>query len=159
MISLRALESAEQLELLAAELYRLAAARFSTDAEAKSLFERLHAEEMQHAYRIRTLRSQSSKDSKLARGLALDPVRLGEALRLGEEAKDQIRQALSLAGALAHLLSLEKAFCLAHAETVTAEADPRLQSFFAALARQDTEHCRLLEEAAAESSSQDETPR
>ena len=144
------LEKAERLELLAAELYGLAASRFSADCEAKELLERLQEEEIQHAYRVRMLRSQCIKDAKLAAGLGLDDSRIELLLERGADARKQIVAAKTLAEVLDLLLELEETFAVAHAEAVTVGADPQLHHFFESLAHQDTQHRLLLERVATQ---------
>ena len=144
-MGLPALECAEQLEWLSAELYELAASRFGGDQDVRQLFERLQQEEIQHAYRLRMLRSQCVKDAGLARGLALDASRIAPLLETGAQAKKRLATSeLTLAEALSLFVDLEAAFSSAHAESLTAEADPQLRTFFESLAKQDEQHRRLL---------------
>jgi len=148
-----ALERAEQLEWLSAELYEMAATRFSEDREVRQMFERLQQEEVQHAYRLRMLRSQCMKDAKLAQGLALDASQIAGLLETGAQVKKRIASSeLTLAGLLSLFVELEGAFASAHAESLTAEADPRLRTFFESLAKQDDQHRLLLQGLAGQGS-------
>lgn len=152
-VDLSALERAEQLEWLSAELYEMAASKFSGDREVRALFQRLRQEEEQHAYRLRMLRSQCMKDATLGRGLVLDASLFARLLETGAQVKKRLAsEELSLAGLLALFVELENAFSCAHAESLTAEADPKLRTLFESLAKQDEQHRLLLDDLAGQGS-------
>jgi hypothetical protein len=134
----------------------MAASKFSGDREVRALFERLQQEEIQHAYRLRMLRSQCMKDATLGRGLVLDAGLLGRLLETGAQVKKRLAsEELTLAGLLSLFVELEDAFSCAHAESLTAEADPKLRTFFESLAKQDEQHRLLLEDLTAQGSRKD----
>src|SRR5689334_10443 len=66
-------QSAERLEQLAGDLYRLLAERFADDELARELFRKLADEEDQHALRIRLLFAQYRSDPRLFANPPGDP--------------------------------------------------------------------------------------
>jgi rubrerythrin len=139
------LEKAERLELLAERLYQALAGRFG--GEARALFQRLAAEEAQHASRVRLLSARVRQDRKLVATLAADTTMLD---RLLLEAAEALAAANAGAwdgdpqAALRAATALEQRFGLAHAQALSAEAHPQLRAFFEQLAAQDKAHEALL---------------
>lgn len=139
------LEKAEELELLAERLYQALAARF--DGDARALFLQLAGEEAQHAARVRLLAVRSRHDRRLVSALAGDS-RFIDAL-LAEAGQSIVEvQAGGWDGdaraAVARAASLERRFCSAHAQMLSADAHPELRRFFDQLAEQDRGHAELL---------------
>lgn len=140
------LQKAERLELLAERLYQALAGRFG--GPARELFLRLSAEEAQHAARIRLLAARYRQDKKLVAGLSADTTLLDRLLLEADEALAAVN-----AGAwdgdpdvaLHSAAELERRFCQAHAQALSAEAHPDLCAFFEQLAAQDRAHQELLE--------------
>jgi rubrerythrin len=140
-------EKAEAIEVLVAEIYAALAARFRDDPDARALFERLAAEELQHARRVRLLAARYRHDARLLEKVPA----AGEGLdRLAAEAK-AVRRAVEdgtfgvdLAAVKRLLSALESRFQDAHAELIAAAGPAELRTFFAALAEQDEAHARLL---------------
>jgi rubrerythrin len=139
------LEKAEQVELLAEQLYLALAARF--DGEPKSIFRRLAAEEAQHATRIRLLSARYRQDKKLVATLAADTALLD---RLLLEAGEALAAAKGGAwdgapeAALESAAALERRFCQVHAQVLSQAGHPELRAFFDQLAAQDRAHLELL---------------
>ena len=138
-------ETAEQIEGICAETYRVMAEQFGGDPETRELFERLAREELQHASRVRLLAARYRHDPRLLGGgdsagldnmLAealevLASVRGGSFARTAEEAR-------------AKAAELEERFAHAHAELITRQGHPALREFFRQLAAQDRGHRELL---------------
>jgi len=138
--------AAERVELIWAEIYRALAGRFEGDPAAE-LFQRLSAEESQHANRIRLVASHYSHDSQLFRG----------ALIADQGFEGLYTEALEFLGAVRHgdfdenldeakhrVADLEERLTEAHAQMLVKGADESIRAFFEELARQDEEHRRLL---------------
>jgi rubrerythrin len=143
------LEKAERLELLAEQLYQALARRFG--GEAKGLFQRLAAEEAQHAARVRLLTARYRQDKRLVAALAADTTLLDRLLLEAGEAVAAVNAGAwdgDPHAALRAAAELEHRFCQAHAQALSAEAHPDLRAFFEQLAAQDKAHQDLL--AAAE---------
>lgn len=140
------LEKAERLELLAEQLYMALSGRFA--GEAKLLFQRLAAEEAQHAARIRLLSARYRHDKRLQAALAADTTLIDRQL---EEALEALAAVNAGAwdgdphAALAAAAELERRFCNTHAQTLSRDAHPELRAFFEQLAAQDKAHLDLLE--------------
>ena len=140
------LDKAERIELLAEQLYAALAGRFGGDA--KQLFQRLAAEEAQHATRIRLLAGRYRQDKKLVASLSADTTLLDRLLVEADEALAAV-QAGAWDGdpqaAFHSAAELERHFCQAHAQALSADAHPELRSFFEQLAAQDKAHEALLQ--------------
>lgn len=140
-------EKAEQLEKLCAGIYRELAGQFRADPVASDLFQRLAAEEEQHAQRVRLLTVRYQHDSRLLDGVAVAAEHLD---RLVGEARAALERAAAgafgqnLAVVKAELCEMEERFSAAHAHVIAATADPGLRGFFEQLARQDAAHLELL---------------
>ena len=144
----RLFKSAEQLETLAGDVYRLLALRFANDEMACNLFRRLAEEEDQHALRIRLLFAQYRSDPRLFEAPLGDAapdvealVREMELVRAGLEAG---KWGLDLDEVQRHLGFLEDRCAEVHAHLLAQGARPEVRKFFEELARQDREHQRLL---------------
>jgi rubrerythrin len=139
------LDKAERLELLAERLYTALADRFG--GEPKALFQRLAAEEAQHAARIRLLAARYRQDRKLVNTVSADISQLDRRLVEAEEALAAVTSGVwdgNPEAALAAAMELERSFCLAHAQALSSEARPELRAFFEQLASQDKAHAALL---------------
>ncbi|HZY04871.1 MAG TPA: ferritin family protein [Anaeromyxobacteraceae bacterium] len=140
-------EKAEQLELLCADIYRALARQFQAQPEAHDLFQRLEAEERQHAVRVRLLAARYQHDSKLLEAAAVAAQHLDELL---EEARSVLSRVdsgawgASLEVVKGELAELEERFSAAHAHVIASAANPALRAFFEQLARQDRAHLELL---------------
>jgi rubrerythrin len=144
----RVFKSAEQLETLAGDLYRLLALRFVDDEMACDLFRRLAEEEDQHALRIRLLFAQYRNDPRLFEGppgaaapdveaLVQEMAAVLAGLEAGEWGRDldDVQRLVGL---------LEDRCAEVHAHLLARGAHPEVRRFFEELARQDREHQRLL---------------
>jgi rubrerythrin len=135
---------AERVEQLAAEIYATLAAQFRDDAATRALFQRLAAEEEQHAARVRLLAGTYRSEPRLrVNGVeVLDAcVASGEAvlaaIRAGEWGDD-------VADIKRRLSELEARCAHAHAEILAANGGSALADFFRQLAEQDDAHVELL---------------
>jgi len=135
------LNKAEQLEKLAAELYRALAKHFHLEADAKCLFEQLASEELQHALRIRMLDQQAWHDRKV---FGERPPVVEGLDRLQQQAASLLQAAASWAHDFPETLGLMSQFedelAVAHAELLARAADARLRGLFEALSAQDLAH-------------------
>lgn len=144
------LAQAERIELTCAAVYAALAVQFSRDPSARTLFERLAAEELQHASRIRLFSGRYRHDAKL---LAQKPAQHSELDGLLEEAQRILADVRAgrfepdLARAKRTLCALEDRFARAHAEVLARDGHPDLRLFFEQLARQDAAHAQLLVES------------
>jgi rubrerythrin len=135
------LEKAERLELLAQQIYEALSQRFG--GETRETFQRLAAEESQHASRVRLLGARYRQDRRLVASLAIDDRLLAEA----GEALAAVRAGAwdgDASAAMASAAELESRFCQAHAQSLSQGAMPELRSFFEQLASQDKAHATLL---------------
>lgn len=140
------LERAEQVELLAAELYGAFARLFTADPAALQLFTRLRDEEQQHAARIRMLAAQGRRDTKLLARIDLDTRRLDEVILEISTLLATVRNGQwhgDLAETRLALLALEERCSRAHAEGLQGIHES-LRGFFEQLAAQDKAHGELL---------------
>ncbi len=139
------LEKAERLELLAQQIYEALSQRFG--GETREVFQRLAAEESQHASRVRLLGARYRQDRRLVTSLAIDTPLLDRLLVEAGEALEAVRAGAwdgDAAAAMASAAELESRFCQAHAQSLSQGAMPELRSFFEQLASQDKAHARLL---------------
>ncbi|HET6921853.1 MAG TPA: hypothetical protein VFI16_01775 [Anaeromyxobacteraceae bacterium] len=140
-------EKAEQLEIAWAGIYRALAEQFHDDARARDLFQRLEAEERQHAARVRLLSARYQHDSKLLEAAAVAVHHLDELLAEAQAVLSQVEAGAwgaSLEVVKGELSELEERFSAAHAHVIASTADPALKAFFEQLARQDAAHQELL---------------
>jgi rubrerythrin len=139
------LDKAEQLELLACELYLELAGRYSGGDRA--LFERLSEEEGQHAARVRLLKARYRQDSRV---MTADAADAGALDRLLEEASAGIAAVKAgrwdgdARAAFIRAAEMEERFAVAHAQTLSQDSIPGLRAFFEQLAAQDRGHKELL---------------
>jgi len=139
------LQKAEELELLAAELYRALAGRF--DGSARALFLRLAEEEKQHASRVRLLSARARHDRRLVSSMPAETDELDAMLAEVAEALGRVRAGAwdgDSERALGRAAELEARFSKAHAHCLTRDAHPELRAFFEQLAAQDEAHRELL---------------
>jgi rubrerythrin len=144
------LRLAERIELIAAEIYAALALQFAGNASARSLFESLAAEEVQHASRIRLLTARYKHDAKLVNRRTTETPALDAILAEALAALAQIREGRwtrDLAETKRRLGALEDRLVGAHAEILARDGNPDLRAFFEQLARQDQAHARLLVES------------
>ncbi|MGC3997689.1 MAG: hypothetical protein QM767_09425 [Anaeromyxobacter sp.] len=124
------------------------AARFSSDPEAREVFQRLQAEEVQHASRVRLLASRYRHDPKILGTPSAQAV--AELERTVVEVQEAIAQmqdgrfGRTLAQVLENVVRLEERVGSAHAEVIARTAHPDVRAFFQLLAGQDAGHARLL---------------
>lgn len=140
------LQKAERVELLAEEIYKALAGRFG--GEAKALFQRLAAEEAQHAARIRLLAARYRQDRLLVASLVADTALMDRLLQEAEEALGEVRGGAwdgAPEAALHSAGELERHFCQVHAQILSQGGHPELRAFFEQLAMQDSAHLTLLE--------------
>jgi len=139
-------ERAERIELVAAAIYQALAERFAADPEARAFLQRLQAEELQHASRVRLLAARYRHDPRLLDRL-VPGVRELESLeaeceavlaaaRAGQWGRD-LEDVYRLLGAL------EDRFARAHADLIAREGNAELRAFFVQLAAQDQAHARI----------------
>ena len=140
-------EKAEQLEVVCAEIYRALARQFQDDPRAHALFQRLEAEEQQHAARVRLLSVRYQHDSKLLEAAAVAAHHLDELLAEARAVLSRVASGAwgaSLEVVKGELAELEERFSAAHAHVIASAANPALRAFFEQLARQDEAHGELL---------------
>lgn len=140
-------EKAERLEVLCADIYRALARQFQDDPPARDLFQRLEAEERQHATRVRLLAARYQHDSKLLEAAAVAAHHLDELLEEARAVLSRIEAGGWGAGlevVKRELADLEDRFSAAHAQVIASTANPALRAFFEQLARQDRAHRELL---------------
>ncbi len=140
-------EAAERVEVLSAAIYAALSRRFASDPDARALFARLEAEELQHASRVRLLAARYRHDPRLLEKLEVDARALDELAAEAEAVLRLVRAdewAEDLAEAKRTLAALEDRFSLAHAQLLAGAAHPALRDFFEQLAAQDAGHRELL---------------
>jgi rubrerythrin len=147
MNSSQFLLEATRVEFQAEELYSEMADAFFDTFFLRDTFRRLASEERQHAMRLGLL----AREQVLLPWTPVTVERKFAELREMSRALAALRQQLALPSTrrdpyamLRTLAELEERFTSSHAEEVAADADPRLRETFAAMARQDAEHVRLL---------------
>ena len=138
---------AEEVEILASDIYGLLAARFAGRPDVAAEFRELAQEEVQHGMRIRMLGGQVRSNPKLfatVEGLdaALEDVRQDAVLLRAEVQRG--RWGDDLAEIRARLVGVEEHLAEVHAQYMARGADPSIRSFFERLAAQDRAHARLL---------------
>jgi rubrerythrin len=144
---LQQLEIACQVEELAETLYRGLARKFGDGGPIAAVFNQLADEEAQHGLRIRMLRSQVSKrpmDFRGELGLSGLEALLEEARTLEQLFRSPDFRPTS-AEAKQFMIELEHRFYEAHAQVMLRSENQALREFFAALARQDQAHAKLLD--------------
>ncbi len=144
-------ETAEQIEGVCAETYRLLAEQLSGDPATRELFERLAREELQHASRVRLLAARYRHDPRLL-GAPVDLAGLDHMLAEALEVLSAVRNgsyARTPEEARARAAEWEERFANAHAELITRQGHPALREFFTQLAAQDRGHHELLRKQGA----------
>ncbi len=138
--------TAERIEQVCAQIYRALANRFRALPAEAALFERLEAEEIQHALRVRSLFSQYRASSQEFRDVRLDQKALGRMLTDAEGFLARILGAdvIDLATAHRTMVDLEEQLGATHAQVIAQNANPSIRRFFALLAEQDRAHNALL---------------
>ncbi len=143
-------ETAEQIEGICAEAYRLLAEQVAGDPATRELFERLAAEELQHASRVRLLAARYRHDPRLL-AAPIDLAGLDHMLAEALEVLSQVRSgsfARTPEEARSRAAALEEHFAHSHAELITRQGHPALREFFSQLAAQDRGHRELLRKPA-----------
>lgn len=141
---------AERIETTAAAIYAALAAQFAGLPAARSLFEGLAADELQHASRIRLLAARYKHDARLAARRPAASPELDACLAEAEQVLADVRARRwesDFGRAKQKLCALEDRLSRAHAEALARDAHPDLRAFFEQLARQDEAHARLLVES------------
>ncbi len=133
-------EKIERVELIAAELFHLLAARFADQPERAELFIRLEKQEIQHALRVRMACRDFLVDHGRNGTWQLDEAKLDTMILQGEDALERFggeRPKISFDEALAVTQRLESELAGNHAALTLAETDPHLKAFFALLSAED----------------------
>jgi rubrerythrin len=143
------LAAAERAELLAAELYGMLAERFASKEVLRVFFGKLHAEEIQHATRVRLLAAQYRNDPGLFSGAAMfegapDPRQVLAELEAIVREVEAGAWGSDLREVKTRIVELEKRCVSVHTQFMVAGAPRAISSFFEELAKQDEEHERLL---------------
>lgn len=137
---------AERIETIAAAIYAAVAKQFADDEQARALFVRLEAEEVQHASRVRLLAGRYRVDRKLLERVA-GVAELDACLAQAEAALAEVTAGAwgrDLAAIKARLALLETQLASAHAHVMAEDGHPGLREFFRQLALQDDAHVALL---------------
>jgi rubrerythrin len=147
---MQCLGAATRIESLAQELYTGLATTFQHQPFLRQLFERLAAEEGQHAMRIRLLSGHGGRvawpQETLDRiGADLDAVSSEVAMCRGEFRT--LAPSADARPVLRRLADMERRFTSIHAEELAKCGDPDVQRLFASLATQDVQHRELIEQA------------
>jgi hypothetical protein len=143
----RWLTAAQRMETAAQALYSDLSISFSGRPSLRQLFQRLAAEEEQHAMRIRLLQRHHGKSSwpsdVLERFCGQCDAMIAEIaiLREGLGTSPESRDARAL---LRRLAEMEDRFCSIHAQDLARYAGPEVEKVFATLALQDSAHRDLL---------------
>ena len=144
------LGSAIRIECLAQDLYTGLAGTFLHQPWLRELFERLAAEEAQHAMRIRLLDRHQGKSpwsqemvdrvSADLDAMATEIAAMGASFRSlppGADARPVLRR----------LAEMELRFGSVHAEELARSAEPEIRRLFTVLAGQDARHRQFIEDA------------
>ncbi len=143
------LDRAVRLELQAKKVYETLALRHADAPDLRQVFLSLALEEEHHADRLRAL-GRHMTEPELAREV---PPELRVAMQEmaadldGILAQDEAGGAGEPAGVLARVTELERRHVVVHAENLCQLFAPSMEGLFAALARHDSQHRRLLESA------------
>ena len=144
------LRAAERMESVAQALYTDLSISFSDNPDLRQLFQRLAAEEEQHALRIRLLgRSQG----KISWPRDILERFCGECDAMIAEMETMRRELGPFPASndttvvLGRLAALEERFGLIHAQDLARYAGPEVHELFASLALQDAAHRMLLKAA------------
>ncbi len=139
------LSKAERVEKLSAQIYRRLGAGLPAGSSARQTFERLAAEEEEHAARVRELKARVEArpwNPELRLDLAAADALLAEAEMLLYLVERETT-IVSLEDAARFMIESERRLAGAHAHQLVA-GDPELESFFADLASRDQVHLEVL---------------
>jgi rubrerythrin len=141
------LTRAEKIERVSGEIYAGLAETFAEEPSLSTTLKQLAQEEIQHAARIRLLRTQYQSTPGLCAQLERAKEELGEIEAFVFGLRDELtsgRLGRDLALVRPRLIEMEERLCL-HAERMARGADAGIRRFYEALAKQDQVHRRLLE--------------
>ncbi len=143
------LDRAVRLELQAKKVYETLALRHADAPDLRQVFLSLALEEEHHADRLRAL-GRHMTDAELARDVPADLRAAMQEMAGDLEAilvQDESGGPGEPAGVLARVIDLERRHVVVHAENLCRLFAPSMEGLFAALARHDSQHLRLLEDA------------
>lgn len=155
------LDRAIELELQARKAYETLALRHAGEADLRQVFLSLALEEEHHADRVRAL-GRHMTAAELATAAPRDVVEAMAAMAADLEgllSLDAGNAPGGTAEVLARVVELEKRHVAVHAENLCRVFVPSMQGLFVALARHDSQHLRLLEEALGRSNGPSEDAR
>lgn len=147
------MQAAQRMETVAQGLYADLSVAFSEHPRLRRLFQRLAAEEEQHAMRIQLLQRHGGKFAwprdVLERFCGQCDAMAAEIEVLRKELGPfpASNDAMSV---LRRLAEMEDRFCSIHAQDLARNAGPEVQALFASLATQDSAHRELIQTAMAE---------
>lgn len=148
--STQCMGGAIRIECLAQELYAGLAVAFLHQPYLRELFERLAAEEGQHAMRIRLLERHQGKApwaQETINRVSTDLDAMAAELTAMQESFRKLSLAADARPVLRRLAEMEERFGSVHAEHLARSADPEIQKLFTALAEQDARHRELIRSA------------
>ena len=148
--STQCMGGAIRIECLAQELYAGLAVAFLHQPYLRELFERLAAEEGQHAMRIRLLERHQGKApwaQETIDRVSADLDAMAAELTAMQESFRKLSLAADARPVLRRLAEMEERFGSVHAEQLARSADPEIQKLFTALAEQDARHRELIRSA------------
>ncbi len=137
------LSAAIRIETLAQDLYAGLAVTYQHQPFLRDLFERLAAEEAQHAMRIRLLERHLGGATWAPQDLARisgDLDAMAAEMTAMKEGFRALAPGADARGVLTRLAKLETRFGSVHAEELARSANPEVHKLFAALATQDGRH-------------------
>jgi hypothetical protein len=144
------LRAAERMETVAQALYTDLSISFSDNPDLRRLFQRLAAEEEQHALRIRLLERYQGKFSWprdiLEQFCGECDAMIGEMETMRREL-GPFPASNDTTVVLGRLAALEERFGLIHAQDLARYAGPEVHALFASLALQDAAHRVLIQAA------------
>ena len=143
---------AEALERLSERIYQRLTHRFVEVPRAAAMFQRLAAEEVQHADRVSLLHDRFLHAPETFCDVADFPQQLQQLIEEGEVLLGMIEDqgaTISLDEALSLTVEMERKFFVAHSEVVISDEFPEIKAFFHHLAQGDKEHRALLESIAS----------
>jgi rubrerythrin len=144
---LQCLGAATRIESLAQDLYAGLAVNYQHQPLLRELFDRLAAEEGQHAMRIRLLTGHGGKVSwpqDVLDRISTDLDAISSEIAVRAEEYRKLSPASDARPVLRQLADMERRFGSVHAEELAKVADPDVQRLFAALAKQDGLHRELI---------------
>lgn len=144
------LGSAIRIESLAQELYAGLAASFFHQPYLRGLFERLAAEEAQHAMRIRLLERHQGRTpwpQEMVERVSADLDAVAVELAAMKASFRGLASGADARPVLRRLAEMEVRFGSIHAEELARSAEPEIQKLFGTLAEQDARHHELIRNA------------